>query len=253
MFDLSPATKRAEPRRCVLYGVEGIGKTTAAKGSRLIDLENGSNDIEIARVEGRFDEGKAPRAPKTFDEYVATVRYLIKNPPPEPMVATDSLDWLEYMVIQKVCEVANKPSLSEIEYGKGPGMCVPYWEDLLEGWDRLRAVGKHVLLIAHCVVRDVIPPGSAKYQEYAPKLMPQTAAVIQEWADEVLFFRYRHITTTEKGGFNKERTVAANCAERYIQCAKTLAAVAKNRIGLPDEIDSFSEYKRLLPGFAPTA
>ena len=44
--------KRSRPRRCTLYGVHGIGKSTAVKDGLVIDLEDGSGDIEVA---GRWD------------------------------------------------------------------------------------------------------------------------------------------------------------------------------------------------------
>ena len=227
--------KRSRPRRCMLYGVHGIGKSTAVKDFLLIDLEDGSGDIDVA---ARWDS-----VPQSYEEFKAIIGELIRDGFDEPGLAIDTADWLEYLIAREVCTAEGKKTLGDIGYGKGPSMMLPYWEHLLDGFERLSAKhGKHVVLLCHSQILTVRRPGLESFQRYEPALTKETSKLLQEWADEVLFYRYRDILKTEDQGFNKERKVALPVNERFIQTRETMIAAAKNRLGLPDELSNFGEY-----------
>lgn len=229
---------KKRPRRCVLYGVHGVGKTTASKNCLNIDLENGSGDIEIARWDS---------IPQSYDEFKGIIKELISTGFEQHTLAIDTADWLEYLLVKEVCRATGKASLAEIEYGKGPGMLLPFWEHVLEGFEILAARhGKNVLLLAHSKVVKIQRPGVDSFQRYEPALELPTSKLLQEWADEVLFYRYRDILKSEDAGFNKTRKIALDTHERYIQTSETMVAQAKNRLSLPDELASFDEYEKYL-------
>ena len=52
--------KLVRPRRCLLVGQHGIGKSTAARDALILDLEDGSGDIECPesslRMRGEMTE-----------------------------------------------------------------------------------------------------------------------------------------------------------------------------------------------------
>jgi hypothetical protein len=227
--------KRSRPRRCLQYGVHGIGKSTSVKDGLVIDLEDGSGDIEVA---GRWDT-----VPQSCEEFKAIIGELIRDGFEQPFLAIDTADWLEYLLAKEVCRAEGVKTLAEVPYGKGPAMLIPLWEHLLDGFERLAAKhSKHVVLLCHSQIMTVRRPGLESFQRYEPALTKETSKLIQEWADEVLFYRYRDVLKTEKEGFGKERKVALDVRERYIQTSETMIAAAKNRLGLPDELSNFGEY-----------
>lgn len=227
--------KRSRPRRCMLYGVHGIGKSTAVKDFLLIDLEDGSGDIDVA---ARWDT-----VPQSYEEFKTILGELIRDGFDALGLAIDTADWLEYLLAKEVCRAEGVKTLAEVPYGKGPAMLVPLWEHLLDGFERLAAKhSKHVVLLCHSQIMTVRRPGLESFQRYEPALTKETSKLIQEWADEVLFYRYRDVLKTEKEGFGKERKVALDVRERYIQTSETMIAAAKNRLGLPDELSNFGEY-----------
>jgi hypothetical protein len=227
--------KRSRPRRCMLYGVHGIGKSTAVKDFLLIDLEDGSGDIDVA---ARWDI-----IPHSHGQFKEIIVELISSGFDEPGLAIDTADWLEYLLAKDVCMAEGVKTLSEIPYGKGPAMLVPLWDNLLCGFEKLAEKhNKHIILLCHSQIMTVRRPGLESFQRYEPALTKETSKLIQEWADEVLFYRYRDVLKTEKEGFGKERKVALDVRERYIQTSETMIAAAKNRLGLPDELSNFGEY-----------
>lgn len=227
------------PRRCLFYGVPGIGKTTSAvTESLLLDLERGSGDIDCARIDA---------APKSLDEFKEILKALIADGFDEPTLTIDTIDVVESFIKAEVAKKENVACIDAIEYGKGPGMMVPYWESLIAGFETLaKKHGKNLVLIGHCAVTKMSPPGSETFQRYEPDMLNASSKTLRNWCDEVLFYRYRNAVTIEEQGFGKERAIAIDKAVRYIQTAETLAAVAKNRVGLPMEIESFDEYRKHL-------
>ncbi len=227
--------KLTKPRRCLLYGPRGIGKSTCAQDALVLDIEGGTGDIDCARLELQNVD---------YNGFVEALGTLFEEPFEQSTVAIDSIDWLEKLMAAEICKREGVPSLTSVEYGKGPGMLIPFWEYIMRGLDKLRTqLGKNILLLCHEQIEKVTPPDSPHYQRYSPDLH---SSEIQDWCDEIFFYRYRVVTASEDLGFKKTRNVAVSTRERYLQCTETAGAVAKNRVGLADEIGSFDEYKAFL-------
>jgi hypothetical protein len=227
-----------KPRRCLLYGPHGIGKSTCASDALVLDLEGGSSDIDLARIDLHA---------ASYADFIDCLAYLFTVDVEQPTVAIDTIDWLDGLIEQEVCKANKVANLADIDYGKGNGKKVSYWEYILTGLDQLRErKGKNILLLAHAKLEKVSLPDVPSYQRHSPKVDNPGSAIIQEWCDEVLSYRYRVATTSENLGFNKERKLAVNTTERYIQTQETPSALAKNRLSLPLELTSFDTYKQFL-------
>src|SRR5271165_6939092 len=80
--------KLKKPFTVLVYGVDGVGKTTFAAGAPnpiFIGQEHGSNNLDVSRG----------RAPKDFDEIVADLKELRDDQHDYKTVVLDSLDWME--------------------------------------------------------------------------------------------------------------------------------------------------------------
>jgi hypothetical protein len=224
------------PPRLVLYGTEGIGKSTFGAGAPapiFIPTEDGLGEIDCH---------KFPLA-RSLAEVTADLADLYREAHDYQTVVVDSLDWLERLIWDEVCREYGVKSIEKADggYAKGYMHALTPWREILTGLDALRSErGMVVILIAHAKVEKFEDPESAAYDRYSPRLHKHATALVTEWADAVLFATRRFRTQTEESGFNRTRTIAAplgaDGGERIIRTAGSPACIAKNRYGLPAEL-----------------
>lgn len=217
------------PRRILLYGQHGVGKSTFAAGAPqpvFLDCEDGLNDLDVA---------KTPLL-KSYGDVLSAISYLGQSLDKFQTVVVDTADWLQSLLFAQIAHDASKKSIEEIAYGRGYKMAETKWHELLNHLDHLRANGKHVVFLAHAKIARFESPETNSYDRYEPDLHAVGSSVLQEWCDEVLFASFRVFTRTEDQGFNRERAIAVGGKERFIRTSESAAALAKNRLGLPDEL-----------------
>lgn len=223
--------KRPAPRRAMLYGIPGIGKSTwgAMSDSPIfIQTEDGLSEIECA---------KFPLA-DTYAQVIAALSELYAEEHTYQTVVVDTLDWLERLIWAEVCRKRGVENIEDVGYGKGYVFALTHWREILDGLTALRNErGMMVILVAHCQVEKFQSPVADTYDRYGPRLHRHAAAMVQEWADEVLFATYKVQTKQVDEGFDRKRTRAVGQAERVVYTTEGPAHVAKHRLpGLPDEL-----------------
>ncbi len=222
--------KRTLPRRVMLYGVHGIGKSTFGANAPVpifLPTEDGIADIDCHSF---------PIA-ESYDEFVGYARDLATENHEYRTLVVDSIDWLERLIWHKVEADQKVSNIEDIGYGKGYQFALSYWAEVVKAFDWLRLnKSMHIVLIAHAKVEKFNNPETEAYDRYSPKLHKSASAYVQEWCDDVLFANYRTFTRSEDQGFNKSRTIAAGSGERVVRTTERPAHVAKNRCNLPDEI-----------------
>lgn len=238
--------KQILPRRILLYGQHGIGKSTWAADSPspiFLDIEGGINDLDVARSEHLREYGQV----------VDCISWLVQNPHEYRTLVVDTIDWLEHLIHHVVAKEASKGNISDIGYGKGYEAAREKWDFLLRGFDVLRMQrGMMVILLAHAKVTRFENPETDAYDRYDLDLHKSSCGMLQEWADEVLFAASRVFTRNEDLGFGKERKIAVGSGERFIRTTETAAAVAKNRLRLPAELPlDWSAFAKFLPASNP--
>jgi len=226
----------------MLYGVHGIGKSTfaaQAPAPLFIQTEDGIGDIEVDRL---------PLC-ASWADIVDCLQFAIESPDYKTVVL-DSLDWAEKLIWAKVCKEANVLSVTQIDYGKGYGIAMSYWESLVGGLDAIVASGKSVIALAHHEIEAVKSPYGEAWDRYRPKLHKSASAYVQEWADEVLFATYDVSTKEVKGSHGSKREIPIS-SDRILYCTEKPAHYAKNRCKLPDSIPfSFEKFASLVPVFS---
>lgn len=224
------------PPRIMLYGVEGIGKSTfAAEAPKPIFVQTEDGLAQI-------DCDKFPLA-ATFEEVQQALAELQAQAHDYETVVIDSLDWLERLVWDAVCKEYGVKSIEKADggYAKGYTHALTYWRQIVDLLGSLRTgKGMAVVLIAHAKVEKFEDPESAAYDRYSPRLHKHAAALICEWSDAVLFATRKFRTQSEDAGFNRKRTIAnaigKDGGERILRCVGGPSCIAKNRFGLAEEL-----------------
>lgn len=232
--------KRAAPRRVLLYGVAGVGKSTwaaSAPSPLFLNIEDGLADIDCDSTQPL----------RSYVEVCDAINWLITNQHDYKTVVVDSLDWVEKLIHKDIAIAAGKETIADIDFAKGYERAEPKWRVFLEFLSGLRTKGLAVILLAHSRVQKFTHPELGPYDRYVPDLYVNSKGegpvnTIMEWCDEILFASYRTFTKTEGKGVTA-KNFAIGGTERYIRTKESAACIAKNRLGLPDEIGmNFSEY-----------
>lgn len=235
MLSLIQQGRIPKPPRILVYGTEGIGKSTFASQAPkpiFIQTEDGLDEIAC---------DKFPKA-TTYEHVLSALTELRIQEHGYETIVIDSVDWLERLVWDKLCEQFGVGSIEKVDggYSKGYTHALTYWRELIAQLDCLRNQrGMVIVLIAHAKVERFEDPESSPYDRYSPRLHKHVAALVCEWCDAVLFATRKIRTQTEEAGFNRKRTIAhavgKDGGERILRCVGGPSCIAKNRYGI-DEV-----------------
>lgn len=218
------------PRRVMLYGTHGIGKSTFAACAPkpvFIQTEDGLGEIDCHKFP----------ITTTFDQAMRALSELYSEEHPYRTVVVDSLDWLERLIWAEVCRKCNVESIEDIGYAKGYVFALTQWREFLEGLSALRNdKGMTVVLIAHARIERFENPETESYDRYVPRLHRLASQILQESCDEVFFATFKVYTKQTDEGFDRKRTQGIGTGERIIRTVERPAHVAKNRLNLPEEM-----------------
>ena len=237
--------REAQPPRIMIYGSEGVGKSTFAAlepNPVFVQTEDGLSEIDCS---------KFPLA-KSFDDVVLQLQAVRDEQHDYGTVVIDSLDWLERLVWDRVCADYGVKSIEKADggYGKGYVHALTYWRQIVSLLNDIRArKGMAVILIAHAAVERFEDPEHAAYDRYTPRLHKKACSLVCEWVDAVLFASRRMRVDSTTG---KAAPVGADGGERILRTNGSPACIAKNRFGLPTELPlSWSAFvEALKPGAA---
>jgi hypothetical protein len=218
--------KITRPQKAVIYGPEGVGKSTLASQTPdpvFLDTEGGTHHLDVVRLDSAA----------TWEEITAVIGQLASTQHEFRTLVIDTADWLEKRLIEHLCRKANKDSIEDFGYGKGWGILAEEFARFLTSLDALLARGMHVVFLAHATVRKFEAPDQAgSYDRFELKLSKQVAPLLKEWADVVLFANY--VTKVAEKDNGKMRGIGGK--ERVLFANHSAAYDAKNRHGLPDKL-----------------
>lgn len=222
--------KRA--KKVVVYGPEGIGKSTFASrfpDPLFIDTEGSTNDMDVARL---------PR-PTSWTRLLEEIEYVEKNPGVCKTLVIDTIDWAEQLCVEHVCAKHNKSGIEDFGYGNGYVYTKEEFGRFLNRLTDVIEAGIHVVLTAHAQLRKFEQPDEmGAYDRWELKLgkktQSQTSPLVKEWADMLLFCNYKtySIAVDDKGKKHK-----AQGGKRVMYTCHHPCWDAKNRYGLPDECE----------------
>ena len=119
---------RAE--KVVIYGSEGIGKTTIAAqfpNPLFIDTEGGTAQLDVRRID----------RPKSWEELLGIIKEVAANPDICKTLVLDTADWAERLAVDKVCADYHIKSIEGANYGKGYVYLADEFNELLRAFDKV--------------------------------------------------------------------------------------------------------------------
>ncbi len=218
-------------KKVVIYGPEGIGKSTFASmfpDPVFIDTEGSTKDMDVARTE----------APSSWAMLLDQVRYFIGHPEELKTLVIDTADWAEQLCSSEICARYQKSGIEDFGYGKGYVFLQEEFGRLLNLLTELvEKKGIHVVLTAHAKMRKFEQPDEmGAYDRWEMKLTKQVAPMMKEWADMVLFANYKTFVVNVDGQGAQKGKNKVQGGKRVMYTTHHSCWDAKNRYGLPDEV-----------------
>ncbi len=219
--------KRARAQKVVIYGPEGIGKSTFAAQfpePLFIDTEGSTDNMDVSRLD----------KPSSYTMLKNEIAWVKANPTVCKTLVIDTIDWAESLVIADVCAQHGKKGIEDFGWGNGYTYTKEEMGRLLNQLGELVDLGINVVLTAHAQMRKFEQPDEmGSYDRWELKLgkktSSQTAPLVKEWADMVLFANYKTVVMTADNGKKK-----ATGGQRVLYTQHHPAWDAKNRHGLPE-------------------
>ncbi|WP_334104902.1 ATP-binding protein [Muricomes intestini] len=218
-------------KKTVVYGPEGIGKSTFASKFPepvFIDTEGSTRDMDVARL---------PR-PSSWQMLLQEIDYVKTNPAVCKTLVIDTIDWAEQLCVEYILAKYGKAGIEDFGYGNGYVYVKEEFGRFLNKLEDVIEAGVNVTLTAHAQMRKFEQPDElGAYDRYELKLgkktSSQTSPLVKEWADMLLFANYKTLSVAvdDKGKKHK-----AQGGRRVMYTNHHPCWDAKNRYGLSDEI-----------------
>lgn len=222
--------KIRKAKKVVVYGPEGIGKSTFASrfpDPVFIDTEGSTNDMDVARL---------PR-PTSWTMLLEEIDYVKNTPGVCRTLVIDTIDWAEMLCIEHICDKHHKNGIESFGYGNGYVYVKEEFGKFLNKLSDVIEVGVHVVLTAHAQLRKFEQPDEmGAYDRWELKLgkktSSQTSPLVKEWADMLLFCNYKTYAVAVDDAGKKHK---AQGGKRVMYTSHHPCWDAKNRYGLPEE------------------
>lgn len=222
--------KRARAQKVVIYGTEGIGKSSLASQfpePLFIDTEGSTDNMDVARLD----------KPTSWIMLNNQIAFIKANPTVCKTLVIDTIDWAESLCVDNLCAMHGKKGIEDFGYGNGYVYAKEEMGRFLNKLQDLIEIGINVVLTAHAQIRKFeLPDEMGSYDKYELKLgkktSSQTAPLVKEWADLLLFCNYKTYLISQEKSTKKK----AQGNQRVMYTEHNPAWDAKNRHGLPSEL-----------------
>lgn len=233
-----------KPVKAVIYGPEGIGKSTFAAQfpqPLFIDTEGSTTRLNVARTD----------APTSLAMLSSMLDELKQNMCGYKTLVIDTADWAERLCTKTVCEKNQKSGIEEFGYGKGFTYVYEEMGRILNQLTDIWEHGTNIVITAHAAIRKFEQPDEmGAYDRWELKLINapkcNVCAMVKEWADLVLFANYKTYSVAVDKDGKKHK---AQGGERVMYTTHNPCWDAKNRFDLAPELPF--EFGQIAHIFAP--
>ena len=226
------------PSRITAYGKPGSCKTTfGAFAPKPIFSMTRSETGLMTLLENNLVPETVDYFPvsDTWEGLLSNIEYLRKNKTDHKTYVIDVVNGAERLCHEHVCKTNPKFGgnwSSFLDFGRGFGVSSPLWADFFTQLDLLRIERfMGIILLAHSKVKRINNPDGDDYDKHIPDITEAGWQPLMRWSDMILFLH--HERTVVKDG-SKRKTALSG---RKIYTCDAAAFDAKNRIGLPSEIE----------------
>lgn len=224
--------KIQKAKKVVVYGPEGIGKSTFAAlfpNPVFIDTEGSTSAMDVARL---------PR-PTSWNMLLEEVEYIKSHPGECRTLVIDTIDWAEQLCVEHICSIHNKKGIEDFGYGNGYVYTKEEFGRFLNRLTDVIEASVNVVLTAHAQLRKFEQPDElGAYDRWELKLgkktSSQTSPLVKEWADMLLFANYKTYSVAVDKDGKKHK---AQGGKRVMYTSHHPCWDAKNRYGLPEECE----------------
>lgn len=221
-------------KKLVIYGPEGIGKSTFAAQfpePLFIDTEGSTKELDVARFE----------KPTSWIMLLEQIRYVKTHPNICKTLVIDTVDWAEAMCVEHVCAKHQKDGLESFGYGNGYVYVKEELGRLLNLLEDIVEAGINVVFTAHAQLKKFEQPDElGSYDRWELKLGKktgsQTAPLLKEYSDMVLFANYKTLVYNVDGKGSQKGKNKAQGGKRVMYTTHHTSWDAKNRYGLAEEL-----------------
>ena len=225
----------------VIYGPEGIGKTSlAAELDRplFFDAEKGAYGQKVDKLDEEI----------SLANMLKVMQELIKDSQGYKTLVFDTADAIELKMLADFCAENKVNGIEDFGYGKGYTYHTENFAKLLEKMRDVAESGMNVVIVAHAEPRKFETPDErGTYDRWTLKMMKQTAGLVKQNADWIIFINYKIniVQADKKAGETKAH---ATGGKRWCYTSHTNAYDAKSRkyIELPEDC-SLDDMAKKLP------
>lgn len=227
--------KEFQPPRILVYGIDGVGKSTlASQAPNVIFIQTGDELGQIG----------AARFPVCthYSHVIQRLRQVADQAHEYQTLAIDHLSGLEKLIFDKVAQGSGKSSIDLVGGGfdKGQKLAMSEWGEVMELLNKCWNRGMAIILIAHARSEKLGDPENPMAEQFAPALHRKTSCeMFRRWADAILFLTRRMTVKKEGQGIMEKQipvAIGADGGERIIRTQWTPGSVGKNRYNIPMEI-----------------
>lgn len=214
-------------KKIVIYGPEGIGKSTFASqfpDPLFTDTEGSTKELDVARLP----------SPSSYTMLTEEIRYVLSHPGCCKTYVIDTADWAERLIVRHICDKSQKSGIEDFGYGKGYTYVQEEFGRMLNLLEEVVRSGVNVVMTAHASLRKFEQPEEmGAYDKWEMKLTRQTSPLLKEWADMILFANYKIYAVSSSEDTKKKK---AQGGRRVMYTQHHPCWDAKNRYGLADEL-----------------
>lgn len=241
------------PSRIILHGMAGVGKTSfAAMAPKPVFLMSpGETGVKTLINAKQIDP--VPQLPvmHSWESVLNVIDQLTEQEHSYKTLVIDVLEGIEGLCHDWTCDNMYKSDWGPkgfMCYQAGYKSAISPWKQLLFKLDQLREKKlMGIIGLCHTTVSNPNNPEGDDYGRYVPAMRKETWEVTHGWADIVLFANY--FVHVENAGDGR-KAKGTGGSQRFIHTNRMAAYDAKNRHGLPDEIDMGESHKDSWGNFA---
>lgn len=252
------AEAKTSARRYGLHAKPGWGKTSfGAQTPKPIFIQTrGETGLDTLIQSGQLHP--TPHFPEinTWGELTAAIRFLRTEEHEFKTLVIDTLPGAERLCYEYVCERDFDNDWGErgfTGYMRGYEVAMAEWRLFLNMLDDMRSErGLTVFALFHSKIKTFRNPLGADYDRWAPDMQDKCWGLTMKWLDCVLFGTFETVVSTgnRSDANNPNKKGKAVGAARMLYTEEQPGYDAKNRLGLPEEIEMGSSPEEAWANFS---